>query len=210
LATMENRTMIIVSSFVLALFLIATINRNYTWSSEKLLWQDVVDKSPSLASGHLNLARDYHRSGNREVALREYQKAMDLSAGYLNVNHNDFRNRDILVTAQTDVGLMMMQYQDDADAEASLNGALRIMPHYGPADLLLSQLYNEHRRYMEAIALLDGAIVAQNWGPSFHGRSQIYFNRAVAFCGIGNKQAANENFNYAAMTDRTIDQVECH
>ncbi len=206
---LQKRVVIYASTIVLFAMVLATIKRNYVWASEKTLWQDVVDKSPKSPTGHINLARDYHLSGNSKVAIAEYQEAMKAAAAQLNRDGSDFRARDILVSVQTNLAALMFASGDEPDAELTLNGALRLMPHFGPADIMLSELYLKQRRYMQAISLADAALDSRAWGPSFHDAGQFYVIKGMALCGIGNRTDANLNFDAAVKADRTIEPGVC-
>ena len=205
----RTRLVIYIASILLFVLTLVTIKRNYVWWTERTLWQDVVDKSPRLPAGHLNLARDYHLTGNSKVAIAEYQKAMRLAADRLNQDGSDFRARDILATAQTDLAALMLEAGDPADSETALVGALRLIPHFGPAEIMLGQLYLQQRRYMNVISLTDDALEAHSWGAGFTQESQFYINKALALCGIGNREMSNRAFDHAAAIDPDIKPGVC-
>jgi len=62
--------------FVIAsLFAINTYNRNYIWRDSYSLWSDVIAKSPSTATGYINLGSAYVRDEAYSDALPLLQKA---------------------------------------------------------------------------------------------------------------------------------------
>jgi Tfp pilus assembly protein PilF len=58
----------------------STHTRNRVWQTEKALWEDVLHKSPGLASPYQALAVYYKNSGDTERALAFYQKALSLKS----------------------------------------------------------------------------------------------------------------------------------
>lgn len=176
---------------VVTAFVFLTMIRNETWRSEKTLWADVVAKSPEKPSGHINLGREYHKSRNYAVAVREYQLAMKLAAP-----HRDFRSRDWLATAQSNLGGLLLETRDPVNqhnGELALEATLLILPHFGPAVMWLSDLRNQQGRYAEAITLVDEALV-NGFGSGFTEQGRLYYNKAVALCGNGFADQANANF----------------
>ncbi|RLB98343.1 MAG: hypothetical protein DRH90_22030 [Deltaproteobacteria bacterium] len=52
--------------------------RNMVWATEKTLWQDAMQKAPSLARPYQNVAMALEREQNLEIAIKLYRKALDL------------------------------------------------------------------------------------------------------------------------------------
>jgi len=67
----------LVPVLVLALGL-GCYTRNMAWATEKTLWQDAMQKAPTLARPYQNIARTLEREQNLETALKLYRKALDL------------------------------------------------------------------------------------------------------------------------------------
>ena len=57
---------------------IGSYTRNMVWATEKTLWQDAMQKAPSLARPYQNVALAFEQEQNLETALTLYQKALDL------------------------------------------------------------------------------------------------------------------------------------
>jgi len=67
---------------LIALYSIATYNRNLVWKTEISLWEDAVKKSPSKPISHYTLGVYYSRAKRYEDALREYNLALKLKPAY--------------------------------------------------------------------------------------------------------------------------------
>jgi protein O-mannosyl-transferase len=65
-----------------------TIARNQVYTSEILLWQDTVKKSPGKARVHNNLGYAYYLSGDREKAREAFAKALQLNPGWVVSRNN--------------------------------------------------------------------------------------------------------------------------
>lgn len=64
---------------------LGTYTRNMVWTDEKMLWEDVIQKSPGRARGYQNLAATYYmdiKAYDQAIAL--FQKAMDLDGSTRN------------------------------------------------------------------------------------------------------------------------------
>ena len=57
---------------------LGTHTRNSIWNNEQRLWQDALQKAPSLARPHQNLAAALEREGQLDAALQLHQIALDL------------------------------------------------------------------------------------------------------------------------------------
>lgn len=191
------------SAAILTTFVFMTMIRNETWRTEKTMWADVVSKNPRSIGGHINLGREYQLSGNVPKAIAEYQTAMDLAA-----SKRDFRSRDLLALAQSNLGGLMIQQGDRYSAETTLRGALSLLPNYGPSVLWLSELYNKEGRYGESLGLIDNAISA-GFGSGFTQKGRLYANKAIALCGIGQQQLANDFFVAARSNDADLPPMRC-
>ncbi|MFC1877953.1 tetratricopeptide repeat protein [Thermodesulfobacteriota bacterium] len=57
---------------------IGSYTRNSVWATEKSLWQDAMEKAPSLARPYQNVALVLERENRLDSALNLYRKALDL------------------------------------------------------------------------------------------------------------------------------------
>lgn len=65
-----------------------TIIRNIDWKNEDNLWIATGKTSPSSPNTHNNLGDVYGRRGDKEAALREFQRAIELKPNYGDAYHN--------------------------------------------------------------------------------------------------------------------------
>jgi protein O-mannosyl-transferase len=69
----------ILAIIFIAILSILTLMRNQAWASEKSLWEDVVQKSPNLSRGYVNLGDTLVRLGQYPEALKNFEKALERS-----------------------------------------------------------------------------------------------------------------------------------
>ncbi len=65
-----------------------TIVRNIDWKNEDNLWIATGKTSPSSPNTHNNLGDVYGRLGDKQAALREFQRAIELKPNYGDAYHN--------------------------------------------------------------------------------------------------------------------------
>jgi Flp pilus assembly protein TadD len=67
----------------------ATLMRESVWADSLTLWRDAVTKSPKLARPHLNLGMAYQAEGAEDLAMMEYEQALQvnprLAPAYINI-----------------------------------------------------------------------------------------------------------------------------
>ncbi|MBU1710493.1 MAG: tetratricopeptide repeat protein [Proteobacteria bacterium] len=66
---------------LVAILSIFTVQRNAVWSSSTNLWQDVVDKSPQLSRGHINLGKALLLGKRYREAEKHLFKGIELEPG---------------------------------------------------------------------------------------------------------------------------------
>lgn len=72
--------LVMITALVIIGLGVSTYERNRVWKTEKSLWEDVLRKSPQLASPYQVLAAHYKKIGQSERALALYQKALSLKS----------------------------------------------------------------------------------------------------------------------------------
>ncbi|MBI5756876.1 MAG: tetratricopeptide repeat protein, partial [Nitrospirae bacterium] len=63
---------------ILIIYSFNTIQRNVVWRDGVTLWEDAVKKSPRSPASHHNLAYHYEEEGNVKLAIKEYQRAIEI------------------------------------------------------------------------------------------------------------------------------------
>ncbi|MDA8083647.1 MAG: tetratricopeptide repeat protein [Nitrospiraceae bacterium] len=67
---------------------VLTRERSGVWKNDFTLWSDVVQKSPDSAIAHNNLGNAYERRGDVSSAIREYEAAVTINAGYVDAQNS--------------------------------------------------------------------------------------------------------------------------
>ncbi len=122
----------------------ATYARNRVWSSEVMLWQDVVKKSPGKARAHGSLGHAWQRSGNPDEAVRSYLLAIRLAPG----DHIARNNLGTIYLGQNRVKEALEQFQ----------GAVSAKPDSKTTHYNLGLGYAKLERFDEAAAAYREAI----------------------------------------------------
>jgi serine/threonine-protein kinase len=124
--------------------------------------------SNQLSVVYVTLGRIHNDAGNRDLAVEEFQHALDL----------DPRNPDALngmAYAYESTGRM-------AEAEAAFKKSLALRPDYWDGYNSLGLFYNRQRRFNEAIAQLQ---LAQQLTPD---NAEVYYNLAGVYLAAGSPQ----------------------
>lgn len=73
---------------IVLIYAFKSYSRNEIWQTKLSLWTDVVKKSPNKVRPHLNLGNTYFHLKNHQLALRHFNKAIDIDPsnwlGYFN------------------------------------------------------------------------------------------------------------------------------
>ena len=67
---------------ILIFFSAGVVNRNAVWKDEVSLWADAKKKSPNLVRPYNNLGEAFDRQGKYDLAIKEFEAAVQLSPGY--------------------------------------------------------------------------------------------------------------------------------
>ncbi|GJL78877.1 MAG: hypothetical protein NPINA01_18660 [Nitrospinaceae bacterium] len=67
---------------VLVCFAAGVVKRNAVWKDEVSLWTDAKKKSPNLVRPYNNLGEAYDRQGKYDLAIAEFETAIQLNPGY--------------------------------------------------------------------------------------------------------------------------------
>lgn len=130
-----------------------TMQRNQVWSSEVLLWEDVLEKSPNKVRALVNLGHAYTNQGNRDKAIDFYQRSLKKGAHYFQTYYNvavlylekgetekAFEHFNIAARIDGSIpdvharlGDLYMQREDWKNADAHLRRAVELNPRYSSA-----------------------------------------------------------------------------
>lgn len=114
----------------------ATIKRNLVWKTKYTLWTDTVKKSPQKARPNYNMGNQLYDSGNYELAVKYYMKALEVEPDNVQV--------------YTSLGSAWNYLGDQDKAIAMYKKAIMLEPNYSPALQNLGILYYSNNELDEA------------------------------------------------------------
>ncbi len=166
---------------LLILLCVRTIIRNIDWKNEDNLWIATGKTSPSSPNTHNNLGDVYGRNGDKQAALREFQKAIDLKPNYADAYHNlanTYRELN-----QTDKALE--NYQK----------AIDFNPNLWQSYQNIAAIYFQNKQYDKALEFMQKAVTANPRNINLRN------NLGIVYLGSGNKEKAKEVFNLVLSAD---------
>ncbi len=83
----QNLMVVLVVTMVITL-MITTYLRNQAWQNQDTLWLATDRTAPNSPQNNNNLGDYYIRTGNLEMAVKHFQKAIALNPGYAHAYHN--------------------------------------------------------------------------------------------------------------------------
>ena len=158
-----------------------SINRNIDWKNEDNLWIATGKTSPSSPNTHNNLGDVYGRWGDKQRALQEFQKAIELKPNYGDAYHN-------LANTYRELG------QIDKALENYQN-ALKFNPNLWQSYQNIAAIYFEQKQYGKAQENIQQAIQIN---PK---NINLYINLGVVYLIMGEKEKAKEVFNLVLSAD---------
>ncbi len=153
---------------------IRTIIRNIDWKNEDNLWIATGKTSPSSPNAHNNLGDVYGRAGDKQAALREFQKAIELKPGYGDAYHN-------LANTYRELG-------DSDKALENYQDALKFNPNLWQSYQNMAAIYFEQKKFDLAVENLQKAILINP------GNLNLKHNLGLVNLIMGNKDKAKEIF----------------
>lgn len=160
-----------------------TIARNIDWKNEDNLWIATGKTSPSSPNTHNNLGDVYGRQGNKEAALREFQRAIELKPNYGDAYHN-------LANTYLELG------QPDKALEGYQN-ALKFNPNLWQSRQNIAAVYFGQKNYDLAAENLQKAI-------QINPRNlNLRINLGVVYLNSGDKEKAKAIFTEILSFDPT-------
>jgi len=166
---------------LLILLCARTIVRNIDWKNEDNLWIATGKTSPSSPNTHNNLGDVYGRNGNKQAALREFQKAIELKPNYADAYHN-------LANTYRELN------QNDKAIE-NYQKALQYNPNLWQSYQNIGAIYYQNKQYDKALQEFQKAILVNPRNINLRN------NLGVIYLGSGNKEKAKEVFNLVLSAD---------
>lgn len=172
---------VVVILFMLILLATRTIIRNIDWKNEDNLWIATGKTSPSSPNTHNNLGDVYGRQGDKQRALQEFQKAIELKPNYGDAYHN-------LANTYRELGQFDKALENYQKA-ASYN------PNLWQSYQNIAALYFQAKQYDKAQEFIQKAIEIN---PK---NINLRVNLAIVFLMMGNKEKAKEIFSLILSVD---------
>jgi tetratricopeptide (TPR) repeat protein len=155
-------TLLVISIFIFIIFSILTIKRNQIWASEVSLWSDTLKKSPQKIRPVINIAQAYTKVGNFDLAIRYYEKAMDLNPNVFATNYN--------------LGNLYLVRGREEDALRLLSTAAFISPKKPETHGLLGEIYLKRKQIELARFHLNLAVeIKPNYALAMRNLGIIYY-----------------------------------
>lgn len=154
---------------------IRTIVRNIDWANEDNLWIATGKTSPSSPNTHNNLGDVYGRRGDKQAALKEFQRAIELKPNYGDAYHN--AGNTLRELGQLDKAIEYYQ------------NALKYNPGLWQSYQNIAAIYFEQKKYDLTIENFQKAIeVSPN-------NLNLRLNLGIIYLKTGKKKQAKEVFN---------------
>jgi len=171
------------SLFVLIVFMLSsrTIFRNIDWKNEDNLWIATGKTSPSSPNTHNNLGDVYGRWGDKQKALSEFQRAIELKPNYGDAYHN---------LANTYMELKQLD-----KALENYQNALKYNPALWQSHQNIAALYFQDKQYDKALENIQKAIQIN---PK---NTNLYNNLGIIYLSMGDKTKAKEVFTLVLSAD---------
>lgn len=184
-SAMLNRSAIIATTTIVALFLAFTTNRQERiWMNSLTLWSRVVELFPSMPLPYNNLGLALQEGGERLAAEGAYRRAIELKKNY--------------VEAHLNLGTLMFENGNVDEAE-------RIFQHTTTLDSSCAAAYNNLGITAQARGDAEAALRRFKQSivvdPQF---AQAHFNIASLYLKMGNAAAASDALKKAALLGHRI------
>jgi len=173
--------------FLIALS-IATYNRNKVWQSETGFWQDVVRKSPNIATPYFAVGNAYKRQGNDQRAVSYFNKALNIDPNFVDA----LNNLGVFYAKRGEKDLAVKYFKRILEVDSEFSEAYTNIGYY----YYLKGSYNESiQYYQESIKRT----------PSY---SDGYSYLGTSFLKIGDLKKAETHFKKALnlYTKQNMDQ----
>jgi len=165
-------------------FALLSFQRDAIWADEISLWSDAARRGPLMAEAHYNLGFAHHRRGNLGEAMAAYERAVDLSPGY--------------VRAQTNLGAIYRDQGRFTVAAEALEKALESDPRSVATLNNLGLTYSSMGRNEAAIEMYERALRIDA------GVAEIWLNLGLSQRDVGLREEALQSLSRALLLDPTL------
>jgi len=161
---------------VAAVCFVLTLVRNHAYRSAFVILSDTVAKCPESARARLNLGVELQRQGERQEALRQFERAAALQPSYVSAHYH--------------WGVTLLEEGRVPEALVQLETAVRLGPAHADAQLALGNALVRAGRTAEAVEHYERSLKLQ---PA----ADAHYNLAVALLGLGRTAEAEQQLGAA-------------
>lgn len=160
-----------------------TVARNQDYRTAFSIWNDTVNRWPTSARARLNLGVELQRLGQRQEAIRQFERAAALQPDY--------------VLAHYHWGAVLLEDGRAAEAVARLETAVHLAPENADAQLALGNALMRAGRAAEALAPYARSLELQ---PA----ADAHYNLATALQELGRPTEAEQQLRLAVRLDPAL------
>ncbi len=176
-----TNTLYIIFVLIILALSVRTFFRGIDWQNEDNLWIATGKTSPSSPNTHNNLGDVYGRRGDKEGALREFSRAIELKPNYADAYHN-------LGNTYREMGQM-------DKAMESYQMAAKINPNLWQSFQNIAALYFDQKQYDLALQYIQKAIMVN---PK---NLNLVNNLGIVYLAKSDKEKAKQIFNQVLSLD---------
>ncbi len=176
-----TKVILIIFAIIITLLAVRTFFRGIDWQNEDNLWIATGKTSPSSPNTHNNLGDVYGRQGDKERALREFQRAIELKPNYADAYHNS--------------GNTYRELGNFDKALASYQKAAELNPKLWQSYQNIAAIYFDAKQYDLSLANIEKAIQIN---PK---NLNLYNNLGIVYLAKGDKEKAKQTFTQVLYSD---------
>lgn len=154
-----------------------TYNRTKLWRESSILWTDTITKYPYLTTPYTNRGAVYEIQGKHELALKDFQRALEINPG----NETSYNN----------IGYVLQMLGDYDGALDAYSKSIESDPTYEKAYSNRGTIYMDQGIHDKALSDFNMAIKLNPF------KSRSFNNRGLVLRNMGNIKESIENFTYA-------------
>jgi tetratricopeptide (TPR) repeat protein len=181
LSLFNKKLLYVVFACIIVALSVRSVVRNGDWQNEDVLWIATGETSPSSPNNHNNLGDVYGRHGDKQRALQEFQKAIQLKPNYADAYHN-------LANTYQELG-------NPSEAITNYKKALEYNPNLWQSDYNLTAIYYSQGNFDEAKKYIEKAIALN---PN---DANMYVNYAAVLIKLNDKEKAKQQLSTALQLD---------
>jgi len=186
-----------------------SFSQSQLWGSDRELWTNVINRFPNIHYAYLNRGTTYSESGFYDLALKDFDKAIELNPGYAKAYYNKgvayARDKSYYSALNSIESALILdpQFEQKPLGKQSFRNTLKqfalrqankeidlndqdINAYYARADI-----YRKMKRYPLAISDYQRIIEINP------GYANVYNERGITFGKLGQFERAREDFDIA-------------